>query len=79
MVFNKVDAFTYDRKDEDDLTPSTKANISLEEWKNVDGKRFYMRVYIDFAKENFNQFRSLLYDVAKDIHAKRFPYNHFLY
>ena len=80
MVFNKVDAFTYDRKDEDDLTPSTKANISLEEWKKTWMANDSTCVFISaLQKENFNQFRSLLYDVAKDIHAKRFPYNHFLY
>ena len=80
MVFNKVDAFTYDRKDEDDLTPSTKANISLEEWKKTWMANDSICVFISaLQKENFNQFRSLLYDVAKDIHAKRFPYNHFLY
>ncbi|MEC8610928.1 MAG: GTPase HflX [Bacteroidota bacterium] len=80
MVFNKVDAFTYDRKDEDDLTPSTKANISLEEWKKTWMANDSICVFISaLQKENFNQFRSLLYDVAKDIHVKRFPYNHFLY
>jgi GTP-binding protein HflX len=38
MVFNKIDDFSYEKKDEDDLTPSTRKNISLEEWKNMDGK-----------------------------------------
>ena len=35
LVFNKVDAFSYVKKDEDDLTPSTRENISLDEWKRT--------------------------------------------
>ena len=31
LVFNKIDAFTYQKKEEDDLTPREKENISLEE------------------------------------------------
>lgn len=38
MVFNKIDDFSYEKKAEDDLTPATRKNISLEEWKNTDGK-----------------------------------------
>ena len=30
LVFNKTDAFSYQPKDEDDLTPMTRENISLE-------------------------------------------------
>lgn len=33
MVFNKIDDFSYEKKAEDDLTPATRKNISLEEWK----------------------------------------------
>lgn len=35
IVFNKIDAFTYTPKEEDDLTPKTRENISLEELKNT--------------------------------------------
>jgi hypothetical protein len=35
MVFNKIDDFSYEKKAEDDLTPSTRKNVSLEEWKNT--------------------------------------------
>ena len=80
MVFNKVDAFTYEKKDEDDLTPSTKANISLEDWKKTWMAKSGESVFISaIQKDNFDSFRNLLYELAKDIHAKRFPYNSFLY
>ncbi|MDA7768220.1 GTPase HflX [Flavobacteriales bacterium] len=80
MVFNKVDAFTYEKKDEDDLTPSTKANVSLEEWKKTWMAKSGESVFISaIQKENFDSFRDLLYELAKEIHAKRFPYNSFLY
>ena len=33
LVFNKVDAYTYVKKDEDDLTPATRENLSLDDLK----------------------------------------------
>ncbi len=80
MVFNKVDAFTYEKKDEDDLTPTTKANISLEEWKHTWMAKSGDSIFISaLQKDNFDAFRDKLYEMAKEIHAKRFPYNSFLY
>ena len=80
MVFNKVDAFTYEKKDEDDLTPATKANISLEEWKRTWMAKSRDSIFISaLQKDNFDAFRNKLYEMAKEIHAKRFPYNSFLY
>ncbi|MFL2569570.1 MAG: GTPase HflX [Flavobacteriales bacterium] len=80
MVFNKVDAFTYEKKDEDDLTPATKANISLEEWKRTWMAKSGDSIFISaLQKDNFDDFRHKLYEMAKEIHVKRFPYNSFLY
>ncbi len=80
MVFNKVDAFTYEKKDEDDLTPATKANISLEEWKHTWMAKSGDSIFISaLHKNNFDTFKDKLYEMAKEIHAKRFPYNSFLY
>ena len=80
MVFNKVDAFTYEKKDEDDLTPATKANISLDEWKHTWMAKSGDSIFISaLHKDNFDAFRDKLYEMAKEIHAKRFPYNSFLY
>tara|TARA_B100000161_G_scaffold264715_1_gene238650 strand:- start:1287 stop:2450 length:1164 start_codon:yes stop_codon:yes gene_type:complete len=80
MVFNKVDAFTYEKKDEDDLTPATKANISLDDWKHTWMAKSGDSIFISaLQKDNFDAFRDKLYEIAKEIHAKRFPYNSFLY
>ena len=80
MVFNKVDAFTYEKKDEDDLTPATKANISLEELKRTWMAKSRDSIFISaLQKDNFDSFKHKLYEMAKEIHAKRFPYNSFLY
>lgn len=81
MVFNKIDAFTYTPKDPDDLTPSTRENIPLEDferrWKaKTEGNCVFIS-----AKEriNIDALKQLLYEKAKQIHAERFPYNDFLY
>lgn len=80
LVFNKVDAFTFDKKDEDDLTPVTKFNYSLEDWKKTWMANDRPTMFISAKeKENFDSFRKLLYDTAKQIHSKRFPYNNYLY
>ena len=81
MVFNKIDAFAYEKKEEDDLTPSTKKNISLDEWKNTwMAKSKYPTVFISaLTKENFPQMKKMIYDEVVKIHISRFPYNDFLF
>jgi GTP-binding protein HflX len=80
-VFNKIDAFTYVEKEDDDLTPSTKENISLEEWRDSwMAKKNVPAIFISATqKENIEDFRRLLYREVKKIHSKRFPYNDYLY
>lgn len=80
-VFNKIDAFTYVEKDEDDLTESTRANWTLDDWKNSwMAKNNTPSVFIS-AKEktNIDELKSILYKEVKEIHITRFPYNDFLY
>lgn len=81
MVFNKIDAFTYTPKDEDDLTPMTKENISLEELQNSWMSRMSNNCVFISAKEHINidELKKMLYEKAKEIHTARFPYNDFLY
>lgn len=80
-VFNKIDAFSYTPKEEDDLTPSTKENISLEEWKKTwMAKSNDQAIFISAKqKENIEDFKKLLYNEVKKIHVQRFPYNDFLF
>lgn len=81
IVFNKIDAYTYVAKEEDDLTPKTKENISLEELKNSwIGKNNLPCIFISAKeKQNIEEFKKLVYSKVKEIHAKRYPYNNFLY
>jgi GTP-binding protein HflX len=80
-IFNKIDAFSYVQKDEDDLSLRTKENFSLEEWKNSwMAKHNTPSLFISAKyKENLEDFKTNLYDVVKEIHSQRFPYNDYLY
>ncbi len=82
LVFNKIDAFTYVQKDEDDLTPMSKENVSLEELKKTWMQRGAdTDVLFVSAKtgEGIEELKSLFYDRIKAIHMTRFPYNDFLF
>ena len=81
MVFNKIDAFAYEKKEEDDLTPESRKNISLEEWmKTWMSKSQYPTVFISaLNKENFPKMKKMIYDEVLKIHTARFPYNDFLF
>ncbi len=81
VVFNKIDAFTYTPKDEDDLTPATRANKSLEEleqdWQTRLGEDC---LFISAKnKDNIDTLKSLMYERIKAIHIQRYPYNDFLF
>lgn len=80
MVFNKIDAFTYTPKAEDDLTPATRENISLDEFRKTWMARQPDCVFISAKKKiNIDRLKEILYEKAREIHAERFPYNDFLY
>lgn len=82
VVFNKIDAFTYTPKDEDDLTPKTKENYSLEELERSWMARVQDNdvVFISAEKKiNMDELRDVLYQRVKEIHQERYPYNDFLY
>ena len=81
MVFNKIDAFAYEQKADDDLSPETRKNISLEEWmKTWMSKSKYPTVFISaLKKENFPELKKMIYDEVLKIHISRFPYNDFLF
>lgn len=81
IVFNKIDAFSYKPKDEDDLTEVSRENIPLEElersWMSRLGDNC---VFISARKgTNVDALKDLIYKKAKEIHMARFPYNDFLY
>lgn len=82
LIFNKVDNYTFTPKEEDDLTPMTKENISLdmlrETWMSRLGEGNCMFIS---AKDGsgIEALKERLYAMVKDIHTKRFPYNDFLF
>ena len=81
LVFNKIDAFTYTPKDEDDLTPATRENMSLEEiMKSWIAKANTPCIFISAREKiNIDKLRSDLYGMVREIHAGRYPFNNFLY
>jgi GTP-binding protein HflX len=81
MVFNKIDAYTYDEKEEDDLSPMSKNNYPLEllqqSWL---AKANMPCIFISaLQRENYTELRELLYKEIRDMHAIRYPYDNFLY
>ena len=82
MVFNKIDAYTPEVIDEDDLvTERTTKHYSLDEWKatwmaKMNGHALFISA---LNKSNLDTFRKQAYEAIREIHITRFPYNHFLY
>lgn len=80
LVFNKIDAYSFIQKDEDDLTPKMPENFSLEELKQTWMGNHPTCVFISAKNRvNFNEFKKVVYNEVRDIHTKRFPFNDFLY
>ena len=81
LVFNKIDAFTYTPKAEDDLTPRIRENIPLEEFRDTYMAKMNNNCVFISAKQkvNIEELKEMLYQKAKEIHTERFPYNDFLF
>lgn len=81
VVFNKTDAFTYTPKDEDDLTPVKRENISLEQLQKTWMAQLSENCIFISAREktNIEALKSMLYERVKAIHIQRYPYNDFLF
>ena len=81
LVFNKIDAFSYVPKEEDDLTPISRENISLDELKKTWMSKLQENCIFISAREknNIEEFKNLIYNKVKEIHITRFPYNDFIY
>jgi len=81
MVFNKIDAYSFIEKDEDDLSPVEKENYSLDDLKKtwMAGTEYKSAFISARKKTNIEDLRQILYKEVKEIHIKRYPYNSFLY
>lgn len=81
IVFNKIDAYTWMPKEEDDLTPRTKNNISLDELMATWMAKMGNDCFFISAKDrtNIDNFKQLLYRKVRELHVQKYPYNDFLY
>ena len=81
LVFNKIDAYTFTEKEEDDLTPSSKLNLSLNDlqktWmSNINKNSMFISA---INKTHFDDLKKEMYRIIKQLHEVRYPYNKFLY
>ena len=82
MIFNKIDAFSYTRKDDDDLIPPSKENFSLNDLRKtwMASDKNHRTVFISAkTRENIDDLRKILYEEVRKIHVTRYPFNDFLY
>lgn len=81
IIFNKVDAYTWVEKDEDDLTPATKENVSLDDlihtWMTrLSGECLFISA---LEKTGYDTLRQVLYNKVREMHVQKYPYNDFLF
>lgn len=81
VIFNKIDAFTYVQKEEDDLTPKTKENITLDELKETWMNKLADNCLFISAREkqNIENLKEIIYKKVCELHVQKYPYNDFLY
>ena len=81
IVFNKIDAYTYEKKDADDLTERTQANWTLQELMDTWMAKVGDDCVFFSAKQktNFEELRKKLYLKVRQLHVQKYPYNDFLY
>ena len=81
IVFNKIDAYSWVTKDEDDLTMATKENVTLDELRNTWMAKLNTNCIFISAKEkqNVDELRDILYKKVRELHVQKYPYNDFLY
>ena len=81
LLFNKIDAYSWIEKEEDDLTPRTKENIPLEELMNTWMAKMGDSCFFVSAHEgtNVKELKDLLYKKVRELHVQKYPYNDFLY
>ena len=81
LVFNKTDAYTFTPKEEDDLTPKTRENVSLEELMQTWMAKMHDSCIFISARErdNIENLKTMMYNRVRELHVQKYPYNDFLY
>ena len=81
VIFNKVDAYKNVPKDEDDLTPKTRENLTLDELKSTWMAKLEENCLFISARErtNIDNLKDIIYKRVCELHVQKYPYNDFLY
>ena len=81
IVFNKTDAYTFTPKEDDDLTPKTKENVSLDELMQTWMAKMHDSCIFISARErdNIENLKTMMYNRVRELHVQKYPYNDFLY
>ena len=81
IVFNKTDAYTFTPKEEDDLTPKTKENVSLDELMQTWMAKMHDSCIFISARErdNIENLKTMMYNRVRELHVQKYPSNDFLY
>ena len=81
IIFNKVDAYTWIKREEDDLTPLTRENVSIDDLIHTWMSRLNGDCLFISAKErtNFDTLKQVLYNKVRELHVQKYPYNDFLF
>ncbi|CCY01668.1 gTP-binding protein HflX [Prevotella sp. CAG:924] len=81
IIFNKIDQYQWVDKEPDDLTPSTRENVTLDELRHTWMARLGDNCLFISAREktNIDEFRNVLYRRVRELHVQKYPYNDFLY
>ena len=81
IVFNKIDAYRWVEKEADDLTPTTRENVSLDDLIHTWMTRLNGDCLFISAKEKtgIETFKQVLYNRVRELHVQKYPYNDFLF
>lgn len=81
LVFNKMDVYTWTEKDEDDLTPATRENLSLPDLQSTWMARLGRDAIFISARQkmHIDELKQLLYERVKELHVQKYPYHDFLF
>ncbi|MCF0197488.1 MAG: 50S ribosome-binding GTPase, partial [Bacteroidaceae bacterium] len=81
IVFNKVDAYTWEERDADDLSAPTARNVTLTQLIHTWMTRLGDSCLFISAKEktNYETFKQVVYNKVRELHVQKYPYNDFLF
>jgi len=81
MIFNKIDQYTYEKREENDIHPKTKSHYTLKDWAQTwMSKEAEQAVFVSAKTgENLENLKKVIYHAVKQIHVQRFPYNQYLF